>query len=334
MPSTVPEQALPPFENGDYLHVAVAVIENRDGEILIAKRHEHLHQGGRWEFPGGKVEPGELLLTALEREIKEELGIHIQEAHPLIKVPYHYPERNVLLDVWRVTQFASEAKGAEGQAIKWVRPEQLTEFDFPPANTPIITAAQLPDYYLITPDPGEHDNWQEFLQQLSDSLKSGVSLVQLRAPHLNREAYLQLANEVLGVCRRYGATLLLNGEASMLTECDADGIHLSSKNLMAENTRPVEKGKWLAASCHNREELQQAEKVGADFLMLSPVKPTLSHPGQEGMGWRQFRALSEQCGLPVYALGGMKTDDLENVWQHGAQGIAAIRALWGSRRSD
>lgn len=329
MPSTAPEQ----FTNGDYLHIAVAVIEDCDGAILIAKRHEHLHQGGCWEFPGGKVEYGEAIAKALDRELEEELGIHVIKAHPLIRIPYHYPDRNVLLDVWRVTQFEGDVMGVEGQVIKWVRPERLSEYTFPPANTPIINAARLPNQYLITPEPGGRDNWQNFLQQLSGSLKCGISLVQFRAPRLDRDTYLELAKEVSGVCRRYRVALLLNGVPSLLSECDADGIHLNSINLRSLNKRPVPKQKWLAASCHNRQELQQAEKVGVDFVMLSPVKPTRSHPEQEGMGWQQFYDMTEKCGLPIYALGGMGPDDLSTAWQHGAQGIAAIRALWGNRRS-
>ncbi len=122
------------------LHVAAAVIYNSDGDILIARRPEHKHQGGLWEFPGGKVETGESLLKALARELKEELGISQITASPFIQITHHYPERSVLLDVCRVTAFQGEAIGREGQPIAWVSPNTITDYDFPEANAPIIEA--------------------------------------------------------------------------------------------------------------------------------------------------------------------------------------------------
>ena len=110
---------------------------------------------------------------------------------------------------------------------------------------------------------------------------------------------------------------------------DADGIHLNAHRLQANVKRPVEKDKWLAASCHNSDELRHAQSIGVDFALLSPVKSTATHPTTVPLGWQQFHALSEQCAIPLYALGGMSTHDLPNAWRYGAQGLAAIRSLWG-----
>src|SRR5512145_1948501 len=123
----------PPHRNAreEYLHVAAAVVVDDVGRILIARRHDHLHQGGLWEFPGGKVEPGEAVPDALVRELHEELGIRVKKARPLIRIPYRYPDRNVLLDVWRVEKFEGEAHGAEGQPLLWVEAENLVQFEFP-----------------------------------------------------------------------------------------------------------------------------------------------------------------------------------------------------------
>lgn len=126
------------------ISVAAAVIHNSSGEILIARRAEDAHQGGLWEFPGGKIEPGETTELALARELEEELGIQVKKAQPLIKVHHDYGDKSVLLDVWRVTEFTGEALGREGQPIKWVAPAQLDDFDFPAANEAIIAAAQIP----------------------------------------------------------------------------------------------------------------------------------------------------------------------------------------------
>jgi 8-oxo-dGTP diphosphatase len=329
MPSIVAEAALKLPDYSDYLHVVAAVIDNSRGEVLIARRHDHLHQGGLWEFPGGKVEEGEAVIAALKRELQEELAITPERSHPLLRIPYHYPDRKVLLDVWRVTAYQGEPRGAEGQPLAWVTKQALRDYAFPAANRSIITAAQLPSCYLITPDPGAEAGWPAFLQQLRRSLMAGISLVQLRATSLNGDDYLKLAQQVLVCCQEFGARLLLNAGASVLEACDATGLHLSSRQLMATSSRATVGDKLLAASCHTLDELRQAERIGVDFALFSPVKATASHPQAKPIGWHHFYCMSEQTSLPLFALGGMSPEDLEEAWSHGAQGIAAIRSLWG-----
>ncbi|NRA62621.1 MAG: 8-oxo-dGTP diphosphatase MutT [Psychrobium sp.] len=118
--------------------VAVGVIENSHGEILLAKRHQHLHQGGKWEFPGGKIEQGETTLVALRRELLEEVAIDVVEAAPVMILDYDYGDRLVSLDIWHVTNFIGQAKGLEQQEIKWVAKSQLSQYQFPDANQPIV----------------------------------------------------------------------------------------------------------------------------------------------------------------------------------------------------
>lgn len=122
------------------VHVAVAVITNSDGQILIAKRPEHVHQGGLWEFPGGKVEAGEQLEAALQRELQEELGIELQACQPLLEINHDYSDKQVFLDVWLVTEFSGQAYGREQQPVRWVAAEALAEYQFPEANQPILKA--------------------------------------------------------------------------------------------------------------------------------------------------------------------------------------------------
>jgi len=121
------------------VHVAVAVITNGDGHILIAKRPDHVHQGGLWEFPGGKVEANESLEAALERELFEELGIELLACQPLLEIHHDYSDKQVFLDVWSVTAFSGEAYGREQQAVRWVAPGSLFEYEFPEANQPILS---------------------------------------------------------------------------------------------------------------------------------------------------------------------------------------------------
>ncbi len=124
------------------VHVAVAVIVGSDGHILIAKRPEHVHQGGLWEFPGGKVEAGESLEVALKRELQEELGIKLQACEPFLEIHHDYPDKQVFLDVWSVTAFSGDVYGREQQPILWVAPERLSDYDFPEANQPIVASLQ------------------------------------------------------------------------------------------------------------------------------------------------------------------------------------------------
>ncbi|HGX93028.1 MAG TPA: Nudix family hydrolase [Candidatus Tenderia sp.] len=308
------------------IHVAVAVVVNRGGEVLLALRPQDKHQGGLWEFPGGKVEADETVVEALKRELLEEVGIDATQFRPLIRVRHHYGDRSVLLDVWRVDDFEGDAHGCEGQAVEWVAPEALNERQFPAANLAIVSAVQLPDRYLITPEP---DDTRQFMQQLECSLNAGVSLVQLRARSLDDEAYSALARHVLSCCRRYGARVLLNAEPSVAERLGADGVHLSSTRLMALSQRPLPASFLVAASCHNGRELAQAEKIGADFAVLSPVAATASHPGARPLGWSGLRHLLDGAAIPVFALGGLGPSDLGVAFHHGAQGVAAIRALWG-----
>ena len=128
------------------IHVAVAVIVNEQKQVLIALRQAHQHQGDLWEFPGGKVELGETTELALIREVKEELGLEIIKARPLIEIRHDYQDKSVLLDVWSTCAFEGEAKGLEGQTIRWCPIERLTEFYFPAANQTIIKAIQATEF--------------------------------------------------------------------------------------------------------------------------------------------------------------------------------------------
>lgn len=313
------------------VHVVAAAIFNARGEVLIARRPAHLHQGGLWEFPGGKVEPGETVERALERELHEELGIEVERARPLIRVPHDYPDKRVLLDVWRVDRFRGEPHGREGQPVAWVAPEALVQYEFPAANLPIVTAVRLRQYYLITGAPAEDPT--RFLSVLEASLRAGIRLVQLRAKALSADAFRALVDSALSLCHRYGARLLLNAEPELVDELNADGVHLSSHRLQQLRSRPLGRDKWVAASCHDEAELEHACRIGVDFVVVGPVLPTASHPGAPALGWEGLRRLTEGATVPVYALGGMTPAHLGEAFACGAQGIAAISSLWGIQAS-
>ncbi|MDH5179842.1 MAG: Nudix family hydrolase [Gammaproteobacteria bacterium] len=307
------------------VHVAVGVIENERGEILIAKRADHLHQGGLWEFPGGKVEHGETVLTALQRELDEELALHVTATHPLIRIPYHYPDKQVLLDVHRVTDWHGDAHGREGQEIVWVNIDHLNDYTFPAANRPIIKAVQLPSIYLIS---GKFHDLNEFAQRLRGALQQGIRLVQLRAGDMEQQMLTELSQRAVVLCHEYDARVLINTSPEIAMRLNADGVHLNSKRLMQYTQRPVGKDVWLAASVHNEKEMQQANALDVDFVVVSPVLPTPSHPGEPNLGWAAFNALTEMAAMPVYALGGMSEATLAQARMTGGQGIAGISNWW------
>ncbi len=129
MPITVPEKAA--------LHVAAGVIM-RDGQVLLSRRHQHAHQGGLWEFPGGKLEHAESAEQALTRELREELGLVVRRARPMMKVEHDYGDKKVLLDIWWVLDFDGEASGQEGQLVQWCSLAGLADLNFPAANKFIV----------------------------------------------------------------------------------------------------------------------------------------------------------------------------------------------------
>ena len=313
------------------VHVAVAVIVNTNNEVCISLRHKGAHQGGLWEFPGGKVEQGETIKQALVREIREELNLEIKQSRPLITINHHYDDKSVCLHVYKVMMYQGEATGLEGQQLKWLPVSQLSADDFPAANLPVIKAVQLPDKYLIT---GKFTDSDDFIYKLKNALDSGIKLIQLRLKDNSREGIAQLQfllEQSAKLCKQAEANLMLNLSAGYLDMIDLSqiefaGFHADSKALNTLSQRP--EGTLFSASCHNMDELLMAIKLNSDFVVLSPVQKTASHPDMQAMGWQQFSNLIENIPVPVYALGGVSENDLETAWQHGAQGIAAISALW------
>jgi 8-oxo-dGTP diphosphatase len=308
-----------------FLHVAVGVIQ-RDDRVLLSRRALQVHQGGKWEFPGGKLESGEDITTALRRELQEELGIIPLRYRPLIKVPHCYPEHTVLLDVWQISEFSGEPAGREGQPIEWVPIDRLADFAFPAANRPIVQAVQLPPYIAITPEGSQHDS--ELGTRIMHLTSAGY-LVHLRLPGLDAGSYTRvvasLFREVPGAMSR----VVLTSCAEEVVEYGAAGLHLDRHKLMSATASSIGQVN-CSASCHNLEEMRQAESIGLRYVFLSPVLPTQTHPGAETLGWALFEELVAQVALPVYALGGMQTGLLEDSWQRGAQGVAGIRGFWSA----
>jgi len=309
------------------LQVAAGVIKNQHGQILIALRDASLHQGGLWEFPGGKLEPGESAEQALFRELKEELDITANAATPLITIRHSYPDRHVQLNVFLVENFSGLAKGCQGQPLKWVAPNELLIFSFPAANQPIITAARLPRCYGILDDADP----SLLMDNLHKLLANGIKLIQARLKNLPADAVDAFIRQAYPLCQQQQAVLLVNSAVADADKLNVNGMHLTAAHLIGLTERPTNL-QWLSASCHTLEELKHAEQIGVDFVVLAPVLPTTTHPGSPTLGWERFTELVRQVNLPVYALGGMTAEDTTAACRAGGQGIAGIRAFLESLR--
>jgi 8-oxo-dGTP diphosphatase len=305
--------------------VVAGVLVDARGRILLARRTAGRDLAGAWEFPGGKLERDETALQGLDRELNEELGIRVHAAEPLISVPHESKGKRIVLDVYRVTSFAGKPKGVEKQALAWAPPEKLATYPMPPADRPVVAALMQPDRCLITPEPGSDS--EAFLNRLERALQAGVKRVQLRARSLNATALAALAERAKALCDGHRAELLINGDEALAHNLGC-GLHLRSEQLLACTQRPVPESQLLSASCHNAAELEHAQAIGIDFVLLGPIQPTATHPDRKGLGWNQFSRLRETIVLPIYALGGMRIDDIALSRRHGAQGVAAIRGLW------
>ena len=328
------------------IHVVAAVLEAADGRVLIAQRPPGKSLAGAWEFPGGKLHEGEPRRAALARELDEELGIAVEAARPLIRYLHRYPELEVDLDAWRVTRWQGEPHGREGQAVAWREAGELLAAGLLPADSVIVNALRLPPVVLVTP-PAAARGEAAFLDALETAASDGRlgtgGLICLRRPDLDADALLELAAGA--ACRIEGSEvrLVLHGEPAALAPLLREpppalrarlgnaiaGLHVPARCLAELSARPVPASMWFGVSCHSAEDLRAARVVGADYAFLGNVRPTASHPDRPGLGWERFAAQVAELPMPVYGIGGLGPADLDDAWAAGAQGIAAIRGLWG-----
>ena len=323
-----------PIEKTKIIEVAAAVLQRPDNSFLLAQRPPDKIWAGYWEFPGGKIEPGETPYHALVRELREELGITVTTAYPWVTRVFTYPHATVRLNFFRVTAWRGELHPHEGQQFSWqINPPQPPFVEgggrygvspILPANAPILRALSLPTLYAIS---NVHELGEaEFIRRLEAALSKGLRLVQLREKNYSREALRTLALKMLPLLRQHDARLIINADIELCREIGADGVQLTGAQLADLRERPAVD--WCAASCHNAVELRRAEELGCDFALLSPVLATQSHPGAPHLGWENFAAIAAGSSIPVYALGGLTHADMHTAWQHGAHGIALLRQAW------
>ena len=303
--------------------VAAAVIEHPDCRFLLAQRPPGKVYSGYWEFPGGKVEPGEPIRHALDRELREELGIEVELAYPWITRVYTYPHASVRLHFFRVVRWRGEPHPRERQALSWQSCNEPPVAPMLPANFPVLKALSLPTCLGIT------RAWESGVEaaqaHLRLALERGLRLVQVRENLLDPAARKIFAAQVVKEVRDVGGIVVINSDVRLATMLGA-GLHLPSRALMAAKARP--EVEWCGASCHDVLELERARELGLDFVVLGPVRFTPSHAGSQEMGWQKFAELIREFSLPVFALGGMRAVDLDEARRRGAHGVAMVRGAW------
>lgn len=306
------------------IDVAAGIVRDAAGRVLVNQRRPGKSFAGKWEFPGGKIEPGETAAQALIRELDEELGIAVRRQRRLISFPYRYEELAVRLHVNEVLDYQGVPVGREGQALDWVAPENLDRVDLLAANTAIVRAVVLPRLCLITDT--ERFGKSRTLELLAGHVAARRALVIVREKTLSPHAVSSFINEAREICRAHGSIFCVHADCNTNQFEHVDGIHVSARALQ-RGALPDEAG-IVGVSCHCRQEIRMANEQGADYALLSPVKRTASHRGAVPLGWQRFADVCDDVPMPVYALGGMTFDDLELAIRSGAQGVAVLGAAW------
>jgi 8-oxo-dGTP diphosphatase len=304
--------------------VAAAVITRPDGSVLLAQRPPGKAYAGYWEFPGGKLEPGESPRHALDRELEEELGLKVRRAAPWLVQRFVYPHAHVELHFFRVFEWEGEPVGHDGQAFAWQTPGAFDVAPLLPANTLVLRALTLPMVCGITmaSDIGE----AAFLARARTAIDAGLKLIQVREKDWPEAGQRAFVDSILDLARPHGVRVLLNGSEASARAWGCAGVHWTSAALSAATARPGDL--MCAASCHTKEDIAKAGVLGLDFALLGAVLPTPSHPQATPIGWDGFAALCDGAALPVFALGGLSARDLDTAMAHGAHGIALRRAAW------
>jgi len=309
------------------VHVVVGVIQNATQEILISRRKSNAHLGGLLEFPGGKVEKNETPADALRRELSEELNIDVLKLTQLIQIPYTYTDRKILLDVYVVNEYSGKVSALEEQEITWKSIASLNDDDFPAANYGVLRALRLPIIFPVTPSYSQYP--EIFLKKFEEVVRrASVRIIQLRSHELDSSEYIWLAKQCTELCKKYEVDLILNTNVEYFNKISAAGLHLMSDKLLETKKRPLSSKYLVGASCHNSNEIGHANSLGLDYIILGPVIEKHASEDCKDLGWEKFSELAKKSLVPVYAIGGLGIDDLEESVLSGGQGIAAIRNIW------
>ena len=302
--------------------VAAAVIERPDGTFLLARRPQGKPYPGYWEFPGGKIEAGEDARAALARELKEELDITVRASTPWITRVFAYTHAIVRLHFFRVTAWDGEPQPLEDQAIAWQRVGMADVAPMLPANAPVLAALALPAVMIVS--NAAEVGIDEWIRRLTERVVDEKLLVQIREKGMERMRVQHLLSRALARAQPFGSRVVVNNECGHLPQ--AEGVHLTAAALMAAGARPD--AALVGASCHGERDLEQAARLGLDYVIVGTLKQTASHEHAVVLGWDRFESLIRGLPMPVYAIGGMRRADLPEARRRGAHGVALLSAAF------
>lgn len=313
--------------------VSVAIIQNNPTaakdeakKFLVAWRNQKQHQGGCFEFVGGKQHADETSYAALVRECQEELGILVKAALPLTRISHDYSDKQVTLHVYLVTAFSGQATGAEGQLVRWVTAAELLALPMPAANAAIKRLALLKPVYLISQSVAAMQGEQNWLDFYASKLPKHAQFY-VRDKELAASAYTQLLAELHQRRTDLQLIALYKHQSAVDTKAVA-GFHLAHDEVLAADTLDrSEPYTYYVCACHDEQSITKANALGAEAMTLSPVQQSPSHPSTKPMGWQQFATLAKQAHMPVYALGGMCVADIQLAQQYAGFGVAGISLI-------
>lgn len=308
------------------IDVVCGVLQRPDGAVLLAQRPANKIWAGYWEFPGGKIEAGESPADAIERELREELGIATGEIAPWLERSFDYPHGRVRLRFMRVLNWTGEPQGCEGQSLTWCQPPNVGVAPLLPANAPILKALALPPIIAITPP---HETPLDLaLRKVAAGLqRHGWRWLQVRRCDAHGDLSEQEWQQWSALGARYGCRVSLNASLSVTRRLGAQAWHANSANLAQLRERPAGMV-CVGASVHDSAAIDRVSRLGLDYAVLGAVHATTSHPGQTGLGWDGWSDIIGHTTVPVFAIGGLNTSDLETATRRGAHGLAMIRGAW------
>jgi 8-oxo-dGTP diphosphatase len=311
--------------NIPHRHVAVGLLKQKQC-VLMAKRSSDKPLAGYWEFPGGKLESGEIPYDALVRELQEELGVVDIDATAWLVLTHSYEHIKVTLHFFLVHAWRNEPTGLEGQELQWLnviepKPDNSgNDIEHLPANKSLIKWLSLPDECTVTPmSVVDWNTWQSYLERWHGRTHSTIK----RLLH-----YRMIGEGLIENATWFEKTQVMVSSRHPESWWQlVSGVHLTAEDLKHRGVRPKDYA-WCSASCHNKEDMLLAKQQGIDYVLLGHVKATNSHPNSEALGWQQWQTLASMAGCPTFAIGGLTSSDRGRALSHGGHGVALLGAAW------
>jgi 8-oxo-dGTP diphosphatase len=322
--------------NSDFIHVVAGLIRHPEdpNKIFLSRRQAGQHLENLWEFPGGKLEPGESRFHALKRELEEENGIQVVSALPFRSVKHRYDDKRVYLDVWEVKHYRGAPHGREGQETTWQSIDNLFELDFPDADVLMLKALDLPSHLLFIPQY-DMDKLDPLLEQFRSTLeRCHYPLIVFHAPHFSDKAYADAATQLSSAAQDLDLKVEVVISRPNLKAMHAKSLQefkyrrLDNGLLPQIDKRRLSEELRYSAACHSQSDLRKAQALGCSFATLSIIRNTLASAGRQAKGWNDLRSMIGSLDIPVYALGGVRRVDLALARYQGAVGVAGSADFW------